>query len=252
VNRDEAKNILLIYRPGTADADDPQIAAALALAKGEPELSRWLEEHVARQSGLREKFRQIAVPAGLKEQIISEQSSRKKIIFLRRNFALAAAAIIVALVALSPFLFHQRAKDEDTLATFQSRMAGVALRGYAMDLETNGAAPIRAWLAQNHAPSDFTLPAPLEKTALAGCAVENWQDTKVSMICFRTSKPLPAGESSDLWLFVVDRASVENVPDGAKPQFAKVNQFATAVWTQGDKLYLLGTKGDEELLRKFL
>ena len=33
VNPNEAKTILLLYRPGTADAEDPQIAAALALAK---------------------------------------------------------------------------------------------------------------------------------------------------------------------------------------------------------------------------
>ena len=33
MNRDEAKTILLLYRPGTADADDPEFAAALALAK---------------------------------------------------------------------------------------------------------------------------------------------------------------------------------------------------------------------------
>jgi uncharacterized membrane protein YbaN (DUF454 family) len=252
VNRDEAKTILLLYRPGTADADDPQIAEALALAKSDPELSRWLEEHVARQNVLREKFRQIAVPDGLKEQIVSEQSSRTKIIFLRRNFALAMAAIVVALVALSPFLFQQRGKDDNTLAIFQSRMAGVALRGYAMDLETNDAAPIRAYLAQNNAPSDFILPAPLQQIGLAGCAVENWQAAKVSMICFHTGKSLPAGESSDLWLFVVDRVAVKNVSAGATPQFAKVNQLVTAVWTQGDKLYLLGTRGDEELLRKFL
>ena len=83
MNRDEAKTILLLYRPGTADADDPQIAEALALAKQDPELARWLEEHCARQEALRAKFRQITVPAGLKEQIISEQAARSKPAFRR-------------------------------------------------------------------------------------------------------------------------------------------------------------------------
>ena len=40
MNHDEARQILLLYRPGTADAEDPQIAEALALAKREPELAR--------------------------------------------------------------------------------------------------------------------------------------------------------------------------------------------------------------------
>ena len=91
VNHDEAKNILLLYRHGTADADDPQIAEALALAKRDPELTRWLVEHCARQFVLREKFRQIAVPAGLKEQIISEQAAQRRMIFWRQKFALAVA-----------------------------------------------------------------------------------------------------------------------------------------------------------------
>ena len=78
MNRDEAKTILLLYRPGTADAADPQTAEALALAKGDPELASWFETHCARQFVIGEKFRQIAVPAGLKEQIISEQAAQEK------------------------------------------------------------------------------------------------------------------------------------------------------------------------------
>jgi hypothetical protein len=81
VNHDEAKNILLLYRHGMTDADDPQIAEALALAQRDRELTRWLEEHCARQFLLREKFRQISAPAGLKEQIISEQAAQGKMIF---------------------------------------------------------------------------------------------------------------------------------------------------------------------------
>jgi uncharacterized membrane protein YbaN (DUF454 family) len=251
LNQDEAKIILQLYRPGAADADDPQIAEALALAKEDPELARWLEEHRTRQHVLREKFRQIAVPAGLKEQIVSEEAARRKIILWRQNALLAAAAIIVALIALAPFWFRLH-PDEDTLAVFENRMAGVALRGYSMNLETNSVAEIRAYLAQNHAPADFVLPAPLEKIALTGCAVEGWRDTHVAMICFHTGGTAAAREQSDLWLFVVDRASVKNIPATDAPQFAKVNQLATAVWTQDGKLYLLGAKGDESLIRKLL
>ena len=109
-----------------------------------------------------------------------------------------------------------------------------------------------AYLAQNAAPSDYTLPVPLEKTAATGCAIEGWQGKKVSLICFRTGKPLPPGQQGDLWLFVVDRASVKDAPDSSSPQFAKMNQLVTAIWTQGGKLYLLATEGNEHALRKFL
>jgi hypothetical protein len=254
VNRDEAKIILQLYRPGTADAQDPQIAAALALAKSDPALARWLEEHCARQNAMREKFRQIEIPAGLKGQIISERA-----VFAKRNsrrekilIVAAVAAIVISLAVIASFYFPPGGNNSNTLANYENQMAVIATSGYPMNFPTNDLTQIRAWLAQNVAPSDYTLPAPLEKTAATGCAIENWLGKNVSMICFRTGKPLPPGQQADLWLFVVDRASMKGAPDAAMPQFAKVNQLVTATWAQDGKLYLLATEGDKQALRKFL
>jgi len=257
VNINEAKTILLLYRPGTADAEDPQIAGALALAKREPELARWLEEHSARQEALRAKFRQITVPVGLKEQIISESAARAMTVSRqRRNTIFAAmaamAAVVVLLIVLSSSWFPHRRNDDNTLAIYRNQMVGVALRGYGMDFTTNDPEQIRAYLAQNKSPSDYVLPAALQKAAVIGCAVEGWQDVKVSMICFRTGRTLPPNQSSDLWLFVVDRASLKDAPAIGQTRFIAVNQLITAVWAQGDKVYLLGTEGDESTIRKFL
>jgi hypothetical protein len=257
VNHDEAKNILLLYRPGTADADDPQIAGALALAKRDLELARWLEEHSARQEALRSKFRQITVPAGLKEQIISEQAVRAMTVSRqRRNIVFATvaamAAVVMLLIVSSSYWFPRPRNNDNTLAIYQNQMAGIALRGYGMDLTTNDPGQIRAYLAQNQAPSDYILPAPLQNAAITGCAVEGWQNAKVSMICFRTGRPLPPNQSSDLWLFVVDRASLKDAPADGQPRFAAVKGLITAAWAQGDKVYLLGTEGDESTIREFL
>ena len=250
MNRDEAKTILLLYRPGPADADDPQIAGALGLAKQDPELTRWLAEHCARQEALRAGFRQITAPAGLKEQIISEQAAQEKVIFWRQR-AILAAAVVVALVVLAPLWFQHRG-NEETFAIYRSRMVRVALQGYSMDLATNNPAQVRAYLAQNRAPADYVLPAPLEKTAVTGCAIEGWQGAKVSMICFRTGKPLPPGQQSDLWLFVIGRSTVKNAPLMGSRQFVQVNKLMTVTWTQGDTLYVLGMEADEQTLQQYL
>ena len=251
MNRDEAKTALLLYRPGTADADDPQIAEALALAQRDPELAGWLKEHCARQEALRAKFRQITAPAGLKEQIISEQAAQEKIIHWRRNAVFAVAAVIVALVALAPLWLPPRANYE-AFTTYRNGMASIALRGYGMDLTTDNPASVHAYLAQNRAPADFVLPAPLGKAAVAGCAIEDWRGTKVSMVCFRTGKPLPPGEQSDLWLFVIDRSRVKDAPPAGSRQFVQVSRLQLVTWTEGDKLYMLGTTGDEQALRRYL
>jgi hypothetical protein len=252
VKRDEAQTILLLYRPGTADADDPQIAEALALARADADLARWLAEQGARQEALRAGFRQIAAPAGLKEQIISEQAARERRILARRqNSILAAVAIVVALVVLTP-LWVQHHETGETLATYRTRMASIALRNYSMDLVTDDPAAVRTYLAQNGAPADYRLPAALEKTAVSGCAIENWRGTKVSMICFRTGRPLPPGQQSDLWLFVIDRSLVKEAPPAEARQFAQVSRLGTMTWTDGDRLYVLGTAGDESALRRYL
>ena len=256
MNVNEARNILLLYRPGTADAEDPQIAGALALAKREPELARWLEEHCARQEALRAKFRQITVPAGLKEQIISESAARAMKISRQRRktifVAVAATAAVVLLLVVLSSSWLPRHPNDDTLAVYRNQMAGVALRGYGMDLTTNDPEQIRAYLAQKQAPADYVLPAALQKAAVTGCAVEGWQNVKVSMICFRTGRPLPPDQSSDLWLFVVDRASLKDAPTTGETRFIAVNQLITAVWARDGKVYLLGTKGDESTIRNFL
>lgn len=250
MNRDEAKNILLLHRPGTADDGDPQVAEALTLAKSDSELARWHEEHSARQNALRVKFREISVPEGLLEQIISEQKAAERRKSWRRN-ALIAMAAVVGLVVLAVLWSPARPAD-DTFAIYRSRMVSGALRGYSMDMVTNNPAAIRSYLAQKQAPADYVLPAPLQQAEVAGCAVQRWHGAKVAMICFRTGKPLPPGQQSDLWLFVVDRASVKNAPGTTLAQLAPENRMITAAWTQGGKLYLLGTAGSEQAIRQYL
>ena len=118
-----------------------------------------------------------------------------------------------------------------------------------MDFESSNANQIRDYLAQQKAADNYELPAGLQKAAATGCAIENWQGAKVAMLCFRTGQPLPPGGKSDLWLFVVDRASVKSAPAASSPQYARVNKLMTATWTRGNKLYLLGAAGDERMIR---
>jgi len=141
---------------------------------------------------------------------------------------------------------------ENSLAIFQDRMVRVALSPYSMDLVTNSPAPIRTYLAQNHAPSDFILPEPLQHLTLTGCAVEGWQNGHAAMICFHTGRPLTQGASSDLWLFVVDRDTVADAPKNSVAKIAKVNRLMTATWEHNGKVYFLGVAGNEQTVRQYL
>lgn len=256
MNPGQAKQILMIYRPGTADAGDPEIAEALALVRSDSELSRWFDEHCARQNALRDKFRQIALPAGLREQIISEHAARTKAASRREKVvAMAAvAAILVALAMIVTFYLPHNTTIRpipNTLANYQDQMMSAAISGYYMAAMTN-LDQVHAWLAQNHAPTDYVLPAGLKRAAVTGCTFQTWRDAKASMICFRQGKTLPPGQPGDLWLFVIDQTAVNGAPATASPQLTKSNGLITATWTRDGKLYVLAARGDEQTIQKYL
>ena len=251
MNENEAKRILLRYRPQTADAEDPQVAEALALAKTNPELARWLEALEVQRAALCANFQQITPPAGLKEQIVSEYAATRRRTALTRSLWVSLPVLVVLLINFA-VLWHPRSLTGTALAVFKSQMVRLATGGYGMDIRTNDLVPVRAYLAEHHAPADFKLPAPLEQAQLIGCAATDWRGARVSLVCFRTGKPLPPGSPADLWLFVVDRSAITNSPAAGAPEIAKVNRLYTATWTQGGNLYFLGVAGAEADIKRFL
>jgi hypothetical protein len=248
MNLEQAKEILSLYRPATADVEDPAFAEALELCEREPELKQWFQDHCEVYAALRAKLKQ-PVPEGFKEQILAERKVHTQP-FWRRPVVLAAAAAVAGLMAIL-FPLLKRGETAGPRA-YCDRMVSTALRGYAMELATGDSAQIRAYLAQRRAPADYVLPAPLQTAVSTGCAITSWQGTKVSMICFRSGKPLARGQDTDLWLFVTDRAALPGAPPAHSPALAKVNRAMTALWTEGDKTYLLVADGDREFIRKFL
>jgi hypothetical protein len=258
VTTEEAKEILLPYRHGTSDAEDPQIAEALALARQDPELARWLEAHCARQYVITEKLRRIAPPDGLIQQIIAENRSAQKQSVFERNPALTAlvcalAILICLLVATDPTEWWRTFQGTDKrMVAYQQNMARVALSTYGMGLATSDTNQIRAYLKQNDAPSDFALNASLKQTPMTGCAVEDWHGAKVSMLCFHSNPANANAKTSDLWLFVANRNLVSDSPDQTQPQLHRVGSLLIATWVDGDRLYMLARQGNLEDLKKFL
>src|SRR5207253_1597905 len=120
-------------------------------------------------------------------------------------------------------------------SAYVDQMVSKAFRGYGM-FETGSPEQVRAYLAKQRSPSDFALPANLQKNAkLVGCVAVIWEDKPASMICFHSGKPLHAGQTTDLWLFVTDSATVPGSPASAAPSFARINTATTASWSAGGK-----------------
>lgn len=251
MNQQEAKEILLLYRPGVDD-QDPEFTEALALSKTDAELGRWLEEQLAVRKALQRRFQEIPVPAGLKEQILSERKSHLiPLTPLKRRTALLATAMAGALLVLGVSSVFFRPQKPDTLAEFRGRMAEIVLRIYPkMDLETNDLSQIRQFMAKNQAPS-YELPAALQKASGTGCTILKWRNHPVSMICFKSGKHTDPMEPSDLFLFVIDGTAVAKAPKMDAAKFVQLNRLGTLTWSAGDKTYVLGGYGAEDFVRNY-
>lgn len=236
----EAREALSLYRPGSAEGDGPQVAEALAQVQRDPELREWFERTGQFHRTLREKFREIPVPTGLKEKILSNNKI-VRVPWWRQPSWLAAAAAVVALLLGWVFL-GQQPQAKDRFSDYRSRMIRFALRNYAMDIMTNNLAPVRSHLQQHGTPSDFPLPKALEKLAVTGGGSLDWRGNPVSMVCF------DRGDKQMVFLFVMDRSGVKDAP--RSPERVKVNKLVTECWSQDDKTYLLaGPEGSAVLSR---
>jgi hypothetical protein len=260
VNIKEAKEILVLYRPNTPDAQDSLFGNARRTAEADPETRRWFENHCASHLALREKLSQIPVPPGLKEQILSERKSRtppspKPLhpAFRRHRTVLAAAAAALLLLTLLVWRFGTSAgTDQPGYRAYRNRMISTATKAYAMNLTTNDLDAVRAFLRNRRAPADYVLPPALQKAQAVGCAIVPWNGRPVSMICFDSGRPLRPGEKSDLWLFVTYNDDDGQPPLSKIPALEQTDWVITADWTQDGNTYLLAAPGNESFLRKYL
>lgn len=249
MNSEQAKEILMRYRPGTADATDPEFAEALAEVRRNEELGHWFEKHCLAQEALRVAFKKIPVPEGFQAQIISERpvGMLQKPISLR----LAAGVSLAAVILITSFLYARQwlhHREAIGFKAFSQQMVATALSDYGMtasgDLEK-----IRATLAEQHAPADYQLPAMLKKLTPTGCAVLSWDGRAVSMVCFRSGQPQTQSRSSNTWLVVAKGKPLPGTPKETVPQITLVNDLPTATWTAGGTTYLLASTVGVDFLK---
>jgi len=263
MTNEETKKTLALFRPGTADRTDPSFTEALARVrphppverwpeKPDPELAHWFHAHCASYLSVRSKFGKIPVPPGLKDQILAERKSNVvTTVAFRPAWLYQAAAVLVVCLGLA-VLFWPGHGREDDFNIYRSRMARTALKPYSMDLESRDLHAINAYLAGRNAPIDYALPGGTRKAQAVGCAVLKWQGANVSMLCFQSGHSLPAGQASDLWLFVIDQTSMRDGPGANVPVVAPIKRLTTACWVQDGKTYILAADGDESFLRQYL
>lgn len=258
MNSQEAKEILLLYRPAV-DRDDPDFSEALAVTKADPELNNWFQQHCAFQSTASSAFNDIPVPEGLKEQILSERKAHLTLTAQRRALVAACAVVVIAFCGLITFrsIFPARPSLDYSFANFQTNMIGNIVRYPQMDIVTNNLQAIRTKLA-DRGRSNLVFTPTVDKIVgtakiggTGGKAME-WQEKPVAMICL-TSGKVGVPKSGDLFLFIVDTNAIKGPPTGTAPVVTQVRKgIVSGSWTSGVKTYILAALGDETFLKRYL
>jgi len=246
----QAKEILMLYRPGSTDAADPQMADALEVVQRDPELAAWFEQHCAVYTAIRGKLKEIPVPADLKRCILVEHADHRRVIPLFRPALLATAA--AALVLLTAILWFMLPSKEDTFLRWRNTMARMLQRRvYFKTMVTGDKTQIGEYFRTNGAPVDDALPKNLQKLPAEGGAVLPWENHPIAVLCL-DAREKSADEKNDLWIFLAKSSDVAKVPDKKSAQFEKIGNLMTASWSEGGTVYLLVGRGDERELQKYL
>lgn len=239
MDRKEAKEILLRYRPGTK-LRDPQIGEALELAQRDPQLAEWLAKHYAQAANTDPSAPNQPAAAA------DADASRERVTPLSKPVLIVVGVAVAALLASLLWPFFAEPKPMDQFTNYRDHMARIVQRTYPMKMLATEQWQVRDYFRTNAGPVDFTLPHNLEKLPAKGAAVLTWNSNPVALM------GLDGGTNTVLYLFFIPRSAFLNVPITESPSFARVGHLMTASWTAGNEVYVLAGPDDETALKNYL
>ncbi|MEM8955779.1 MAG: hypothetical protein AAGD22_16615 [Verrucomicrobiota bacterium] len=268
MNTEEAKRILGGSGPDHRDLNDSLYAEAMKLAETDPELAAWLEREWAFDQDMASAFRDMEVPDGLADAIVSgvcsfdegdaqelvrDESSvvligeeppvaNGKIVsighFKRRLWMVAAVLVAGAFLTVF-FLFPPAVKfpedDFSSIDVFRDHMALFANSRFVLDYSTKDLGEAREWLRDRGAPVYDSTPAAIAAYRAMGCKTFDWGGKAVSLVCFVN------GHGDLVHLFLLERGAMGDLESGelSLPEVAVRRDLETGGWSDADFVYLL-------------
>jgi hypothetical protein len=244
MTRDEAKELLSMFRPGTADETDPIFTEALALAREDQELREWFESSVAFDREFRNELSGITAPAAVREEIFASRKIIRPQVWWHRRLSareFAAAAAVIFAVSVGVLWFGQRPVS---FVEFRREIADHAWGPTPhVDFRGLNLQEVREYLANENVATNFTVPPALAEGEVFGCSVIHWHGRKVPMLCFNS-------ERQHVHLVVVERNLFEDAPTQT-PQTDQWASWRTASWSKDEYSYVLTGLKTHAFIKKF-
>ncbi len=243
MNREEAKAILEMFRPGGADMADPKFTEALRLTEQDPELGRWFKDQRRFDLKMAAAIQTaVTVPDDLRASLLAPAKIVRP---LRWQDWRAPAAVAAGFAVMAAAASLWLAPEPPKFATFRESLVTEAWDGNVhLELETSDASAIRQWLAAKNLPADIALPAGLRDARLLGCRIVEADGARVPMLCL-------VDGTRHLHLFVIDGLELAQPPPHNVPDFEKCGNWKTASWRDGGTTYVLTGMKMQTFFTKF-
>jgi hypothetical protein len=281
MQRDEAKAILELCRPGsTDDREDPLIAEALGLLETDAELRAWFDEQQALDARIAEGYNQIKAPDELKAGILAGMRAHR----LRSEVEAGEAAIVsgshdkmdqptasrawwrkpwIGIAAVFALLFvivvipANNSRTQLASSDASALQAGVPamIQFLASEIDSMKRDPrsfekrsdqpetLQAYLASAGAHSPANLPSSVRSKRSLGCFTLDYKGIKMGMICFK--------EDEVLHLITAPKtACSKQITE--EPTTYEMNGQAFKAWIEGEQVYIISVEGSKEKLPKFI
>jgi hypothetical protein len=235
---EEARKILAACRPGGGDDGDPQMQAALARARQDPELGRWFAEQQAFDAMMAEGMRAIAVPVDLRRELLASRPRvvRRPVNWWRSAWSgwparATAAAAIVLMAAVVAGAFARA--HPTRFADFRQKLIKESWESENhLAFRSSDFVRVRQWLAQNGGPAAFNLPMEFRQRILRGCNLVDVGGQPVAVLCF-------VHGSQHLHLYVAESVQFAGLPLSGTPDFEQCGQWKTTAWQDGKRTFVL-------------
>lgn len=258
MTREEAQEILSVFRQDLPHEEVPGVPEALALLEEDSELREWFESEQQFDRQFASALQGIPVPEALVDQILAgapepeanpsaaEEDdgsvvATKVLAFPRRRlWTVAAAAVVLTAVSLvkyfvfpPPVVFPSG--NFASVKKFCDDMAYYANSRFVLGKSTRDYTVARDWLKQRESPSYEETPEVIVDFKGMGCQTFLWGEERVSLVCFKNT------DGEIVHLFVVNRDAFEQLPPADELRAVQVrHKLETGGWmADDDRLYLL-------------